>query len=160
MAAALTAVVREQGPPHAIIAHSAGCNATFFALRGGLRPGRLVFLAPMAQPTPYTVAFAATLGFGERVRTRMVDRIAAHAGAPWDDFDLPLLVTRFAPPPLLTVHDPADPMTRYADSVALAKVWPGADLVTTQELGHWRVLRDKAVVTRAVDFTTAKETAG
>ena len=113
----------------------------------------------MARPTPLTKRFAATLGFGERVRTRMVDRIAATATAPWADFDLPLQVTRIAPPPLLTVHDPADPEIPYPDSVALTTAWSGAEMVTTQGLGHWRVLRDKDVVARATDFTTAKESA-
>jgi pimeloyl-ACP methyl ester carboxylesterase len=79
------------------------------------------------------------------------------AGAPWDDFDMPTMVTRIAPPPLLTVHDPADRETRYADSVALAKAWPDAELLTVRDLGHWRILRDPAVITRAVDFVTARK---
>jgi pimeloyl-ACP methyl ester carboxylesterase len=155
MASALTAVAKEHGQPHAVIAHSLGSSAAFFALRGGLRPGRLVFLAPMTQPTPLTMVFAATLGFGERIRTRMMARVGVRAGAPWDDFDMPAAVTRISPPPLLTVHDPADRETRYADSVAIAQAWPDAELVTVQDLGHWRILRDQAVVTRAVDFATS-----
>ncbi|HEX6356259.1 alpha/beta fold hydrolase [Actinophytocola sp.] len=158
MSRALTAVVKKHGQPHALIAHSVGCNSTFYALRGGLRPGRLVFLAPMAQPTPMTMVFAATLGFGERIRTGMIRRVAQRAGAPWEDFDLPPLVTRIAPPPLLAFHDPADRTTRYADSVALAKVWPEAELVTVTGVGHRPILRDPDTVTRAVDFVTTKET--
>jgi pimeloyl-ACP methyl ester carboxylesterase len=156
MARALTAVVKEHGQAHAVIAHSAGASSTFYALRGGLRPTRLVFLAPMAQPTELTMVFAATLGFGERIRTRMTERVGHTAGAPWDDFDMPTLVGRITAPPLLTVHDPADRETRYADSVALAKVWPEAELVTVKELGHWRILRDANTITRAVEFVTAK----
>jgi pimeloyl-ACP methyl ester carboxylesterase len=152
MTSALTAVVKEYGQPHAVIAHSAGCNATFFALRDGLRPSRLVFLAPMAQPTPMTMVFAATLGFGERIRTGMMRRVAERAGTPWDDFELPPLVTRIAPPPLLAVHDPADRVIRYADSVALNKVWPDSELVTVKGLGHRGVLRDPDTITRAVEF--------
>lgn len=154
MADALVAVVREHGEPHAVIAHSLGCASTFFALRGGVRPSRLVFLAPMAQPTPYTTVFAATLGFGERIRTRMMARIAARVATPWDDFDMPTQVARIAAPPLLTVHDPADRETRYADSVALAETWPDAELVTVKELGHWRLLRDQDTIARAVAFVT------
>lgn len=154
MASAFTAVVKEHGQPHAVIAHSLGAASTFFALRGGVHPARLVFLAPMTQPTPLTFVFAATFGFGERIRTRMTERVAATAGAPWDDFDMPTQVTRIAPPPLLTVHDPADRETRYADSVAIAKAWPGAELVTVKELGHWRLLRDQETITRAVGFVT------
>jgi pimeloyl-ACP methyl ester carboxylesterase len=152
MTRALVAVVKEFGQPHAVIAHSAGCNATFFALRDGLRPNRLVFLAPMAQPTPMTMVFAATLGFGERIRTGMMRRVAERAGTPWDDFELPPLVTRIAPPPLLAVHDPADRVIRYADSVALDKVWPDSELVTVKGKGHRGILRDPDTVTRAVEF--------
>jgi pimeloyl-ACP methyl ester carboxylesterase len=154
MARALTAVVKEHGQPHAVIAHSIGCNATFFALRGGLRPSRLVFFAPMTQPTPVTMVFAATLGFGERIRTGMMRRVAERAGAPWDDFELPPLVKRITAPPLLAVHDPADRVTRYADSVAIAKVWPDAELVSVPGKGHQGILRDPDLVTRAVDFVT------
>lgn len=156
MARSLTAVVKEHGQPHAVIAHSAGASSTFYALRGGLRPARLVFLAPMTQPTELTKVFAATLGFGERIRTGMTRRVGEKAGAPWDDFDMPTMVTRIAPPPLLTVHDPADRETRYADSVAIAKVWPDAEMITAKGLGHWRVLRDENTIIRAVDFVTSK----
>lgn len=156
MARALTEVAREHGEPHAIIAHSAGAMATFYALRDGLRPERLVFLAPMAQPTELTKVVAATLGYGERIRTGMMRRVGEKAGAPWSDFDMATQVTRIAPPPLLTVHDPADRETRYADSVALAKVWPDAELITVKGLGHWRVLRDPDTVKRAVDFVTSR----
>lgn len=154
MARALTEVVREHGEPHAVIAHSAGASSTFYALRDGLRPARLVFLAPMAQPDNLTRAFAATLGFGDRVRTGMMRRVGEIAGAPWTDFDMPTQVTRIAPPPLLTVHDPADREIAYADSIALANAWPSAKLVTADGVGHWRILRDRDTITRAVDFVT------
>ena len=42
--------------------------------------GRLVFVAPMADPLPYTRTFAGRLGFGERVRTRLVARIERRVG--------------------------------------------------------------------------------
>lgn len=156
MARSLTEVVREHGRPHAVIAHSAGASSTFYALRDGLRPDKLVFLAPMAQPTELTKVFAATLGFGERIRTGMMRRVGEKAGAPWTDFDMPTQVTRIAPPPLLTVHDPADRETRYADSLALSRVWPDAELNTVKGLGHWRILRDDETIKRAVDFVTSR----
>lgn len=154
MAAALEAVVAAHGPAHAIIAHSLGANSTFFALRKGMWAGRLVFLAPMTQPLPYTSLFSAALGFDQRVRSRMVDRVARRTGLPWSAFDIPSQVADVAAPPLLTVHDANDRETRYADSVALAKAWPGAELVTVRGLGHWRLLRDPATVARAVGFVT------
>lgn len=154
MAAALEAVVEVHGPAHAVVAHSLGCNAVFFALRRGLRVGRLVFLAPMTQPMPYTAIFGAMLGFDRRIRTRMVERVARLVGQPWSAFDLPSQVADVAVPPLLAVHDPNDRETRYADSAELVKVWPDATLHMVRDLGHWRVLRDADTVRRAVDFVT------
>lgn len=155
MAAALEAVVAAHGPAHAIVAHSLGANSTFHALRRGMWAGRLVFLAPMTQPLPYAALFGAALGFDHRVRSRMIGRVARRTGLPWSAFDIPSQVADMAAPPLLTVHDPNDRETRYADSVALAKAWPGAELATVPGVGHWRVLHDPAVVERAVRFLTA-----
>jgi pimeloyl-ACP methyl ester carboxylesterase len=157
MADALTAVVAEHGPAHAIIAHSLGSAGVFYALRHGLAARRLVFLAPMTQPEPYTILFSAALGFGERIRLRMQDRVAARVGVPWTDFDMPRWADRLDPrPSLLLVHDPRDRETRYADSIALHKAWPGAQLRTVTELGHWRILRDPSVVGEAISFVAAK----
>jgi pimeloyl-ACP methyl ester carboxylesterase len=155
MASALDAAVAAHGPAHAIVAHSLGANATFYALRRGLWAGRLVFLAPMTQPVPYTALFGAALGFGERTRTRMVDRVARRVGVPWSAFDIPSHLDDVVAAPLLTVHDPNDRETRYADSVALAKTWPGAELVVAKGLGHRRLLRDADTIARAVGFVTA-----
>lgn len=154
MADALTAVMAEHGPARAVIAHSIGSAATFFALRHGITADRLVFLAPMTQPTPYTVLFGAMLGFDERIRTRMQARVARRVGVPWSDFDVPSQVEqgRVVTPPLLLVHDPRDRETRYADSLAVTSVWPGAELLTVNDLGHWRILRDPETVSRVVTF--------
>jgi hypothetical protein len=38
---------------------------------------------------------------------------------------------------------------------AIAAAWPGAELVTTEGLGHRRILRDPAVVARVTDFLAA-----
>ena len=161
MAAAFEAVVAAHGPAHAVVAHSLGANATFYALHRGLPAGRLVFLAPMTQPMPYTALFSAALGFDRRIRDRMVARVARRAGEPWSAFDVPGRVADLpAPPPLLTFHDPNDRETRYADSVALRKSWPGAELVTVKGLGHWRLLRDPETVARAVGFVTAAAARG
>jgi hypothetical protein len=145
--------VTEHGPAHAVIAHSLGCVAAFYAMRDGLAAGRVVFLAPMAQPEPYTILFAAGLGFGERIRIGMRERVARRVGVPWSDFDMPSKVGELdAPPPLLLVHDPRDRETRYADSVAVHKVWPDATLRTATGVGHWRVLRDQDTVAQVIAF--------
>jgi pimeloyl-ACP methyl ester carboxylesterase len=152
LADTLAAVVAANGPAHAVVAHSLGATAAAFALRQGLPVGRLVFVSPMADPLPYTRAFAARLGFGERIRTRLVARVERRIGMPMPVFDVPAMAQRVATPPLLLLHDRLDAETAWADSEAIARTWPGARLVTTTGLGHRRILRAPAVVAEVIRF--------
>ncbi len=78
-----------QGPgPRGGRAHSLGATAAAFALRGGLPVERAAFLALMADPLPYTRTVRGRLGFGERVRTRLVDRIERRVGLAPSAFDV------------------------------------------------------------------------
>jgi pimeloyl-ACP methyl ester carboxylesterase len=157
---ALEAVVAANGPAHALVAHSLGATAAAFAIRGGLPVERAAFLAPMADPLPYTRTFAARLGFGERVRTRLVDRLERRVGLPLSAFDVPAMAREVATPPLLLVHDRQDAETAWSDSAAIAHAWPDARLVTTSGLGHRRLLRAPAVVAEVVGFVAAPVAAG
>jgi pimeloyl-ACP methyl ester carboxylesterase len=152
---ALAAVVAANGPAHGVVAHSLGATAAAYALRQGLAVGRMVFVAPMADPLPYTRAFAGRLGFGERVRGRLVRRVERRVGMPMSAFDVPAMARNLATPPLLLVHDRQDAETSWADSAAIAQTWPATRLVTTTGLGHRRLLRDPAVVAEVAGFLAA-----
>ena len=151
-AAALRAVVDAHGPAHAVVAHSLGCSAVATALRDGLAAERVVFLAPMADPRPYTRDFAGRLGFGERVRSRMVERIERRVGVPMSHFDLPAMARQMVTPPLLVVHDRDDREVRWSGGRDLSRAWPAARLLLTSGLGHRRILRDPGVVAQVVEF--------
>ena len=160
LADALAAVVADMGPAHAVVAHSLGATAAAFALRDGLPVERAAFVAPMADPLPYTRVFAGRLGFGERVRTRLVDRIERRVGLPLSAFDVPAMAEQVATPPLLLVHDRQDAETGWSDSAAIARSWPRSRLVTTVGLGHRRILRAPAVIAEVVEFVAAPVAAG
>jgi pimeloyl-ACP methyl ester carboxylesterase len=157
LAAAVAAVAAAHGPATAVVAHSLGATATALAMRDGLTADRAVFVSPMADPLPYTRAFAARLGFGERVRTRMVGRIERRVAMPMSAFAVPAVAAQVATPPLLLVHDRQDSETGWSDSAAIARAWPQARLVTTSGLGHRRILRDPAVVAEIADFVAGAD---
>ena len=152
LADALAAVVAANGPAHAVVAHSLGATAAAVAIRRGLPVERAAFVAPMADPLPYTRTFAGRLGFGERVRTRLVGRIERRVGMPLSAFDVPAMAGQVPTPPLLLVHDRLDAETGWSDSAAIAASWPQARLVTTSGLGHRRILCAPAVVREVVEF--------
>lgn len=151
-AEALSAVVARHGEPYAVIAHSGGCAAVAYAIRDGLHTDRLVFVAPMAHPMNYSHQLAATLGFGERTRTRLVRRVEQRFGIPSAYFDIPPVAASVDTPPVLLLHDQDDSETALSESEAIRQTWPASRLVTTRGLGHRRILRDPDVVAQAVSF--------
>jgi pimeloyl-ACP methyl ester carboxylesterase len=152
LAAALRAVAAVHGPAHAVVAHSLGCAATALALRDGLAAARAVLVAPFVDVVPYTHEFARRLGFGERVRARMVRRFERRLGVPMSHFELTGMARQMTPPPVLVVHDRDDRETAWSSGRDLSRAWPGARLLTTSGLGHRRILSDPGVVAEVVRF--------
>jgi hypothetical protein len=74
-------------------------------------------------------------------------------GYPVAGVDVRVLSTLVQPVPLLVIHDRLDRETSHSDSVQLVANWPApARLLSTDGLGHRRILLDKNVVNAAVDF--------
>jgi pimeloyl-ACP methyl ester carboxylesterase len=156
---ALAAVVRHLGPAHAVVAHSLGAAAVAFAMREGLRVGRLAFVGPPANPLTWVDVFARRLGLGAGVLAEMKRRSEERIQARWED--LPLVPMRGVPdpPPLLVVHDRDDREVAWSDGASVAAAWPGARLMDTAGLGHRRVLRDPDVVETIAAFVAGDEDA-
>ncbi|HEY0140481.1 MAG TPA: alpha/beta fold hydrolase [Thermoanaerobaculia bacterium] len=140
--------------PHAVIAHSLGCAATTLALRDGLEVQRLVFVAPPLNPVEYTARFAEILELQQPILDRMRARIEERFLRKWSDYSLEE-TARELRTPLLIFHDREDQDTFYREGAALAEVWQGARLVTTEGLGHRRILRDAKVIEAATSFIAA-----
>ena len=152
-AGALRAMVEAFGPAEAVIAHSLGAAATARALGEGLSVGRVVFIAPPADPADWTRRFADRLGLAPEVLGAMQARSERRLGVLWSDLD----VRRLGPAltmPLLVIHDRGDDDVPYSDGAAIVEACPNARLITTHGLGHRRILRDPAVVGKAVSFVS------
>ncbi|HSK26229.1 MAG TPA: alpha/beta hydrolase [Jiangellales bacterium] len=150
--AALRAVVAAHGPAYGVVAHSLGAMAAAVAMREGVVPRRAVYVAPMADAASYTLGFTRMLGAGYRTWERFIARLEHRFDRPLSWFDMTAAAREASTPPLLVVHDREDRETRWAASEAVVRDWPGARLVTTQGLGHNRLLADPLVVTEAVGF--------
>ncbi len=150
---ALRAVVDATAEPHAILAHSLGCAAATLALRDGLTANRLVFIAPPLEPVDYTARFGEILDLDREIVDRMRRRIEDRFLRKWSDYSLGL-TAREMTTPLLIVHDREDRETYWSEGNALAEIWRGARLITTNGLGHRRVLRESAVIEEATRFIT------
>ena len=153
-AAAVRAMVHHLGGVEAIVAHSAGAAAVTAALgQPGteLPVGRLVYLAPSVDMIGITERFAHLSGFPMAVVDRMREGIETQYGVLFRE----LAGVAIAPQlrqPLLVIHDRDDREIALAEGEALVRSWRGSELVVTEGLGHYRLLRDDRVVARGVTF--------
>lgn len=154
IAAALRTAVDLHGAPHAIVAHSFGAAATTLALNAGTGAGRVVLLAPPANLGGFIDRFGTMVGASRAVMTRTRDLVARRLGMPWSAFSLESLAGRQTAPALV-IHDRDDQEVKIDEGEAVARTWPGAELVVTRGLGHWRILRDAGVLHRVVSWVSA-----
>ena len=150
---ALDAVFARFGPAEAVVAHSLGTISTYLTLRfGWLSTRRLVLIAPMVVAEPLFDQFQRVLGFGSRTRRAFDRHLDEFVGVPMTEFDAIVQASHVDPVATLVVHDRGDRQTPYADAVRLVESLPEARLVTTDGLGHRRILKDAAVVHQVVSF--------
>lgn len=150
---ALDAVGMRFGPAKAVVAHSMGAVASLLTLRyGRLSAERLVLLAPMSRYATQFDAFQQFFGIGPRTRRRVDRLVGRRVGVAAEEFDVAVLADRVEPLPTLVVHDRQDRQTSYDESLALVRGLPDARLVTTNGLGHHRVLREPRVIDAVAAF--------
>jgi pimeloyl-ACP methyl ester carboxylesterase len=153
-AKALDAVFCRFGPAEAVIAHSMGTISTYLAIRyGWLGTERLVFVAPMVQFTGLLDQFQEVLGFGPRSRRVLEREVKDFVGIPVREFDARFQAAYVDPLPTLVLTDRGDRQTPYADVVHFAETID-APLITTEGLGHRKILRDPETVRTIVEFVT------
>ena len=96
---------------------------------------------------------------GPRVRGAFDRAVDEFVGVPLNEFDARVQARHVDALPTLVITDRGDRQTPYADVVDFAGTI-GAPLVTTEGLGHRKILRDPAVVERVVEFVGAKSELG
>jgi pimeloyl-ACP methyl ester carboxylesterase len=164
-AAALAAVAESVGPAHAVIGHSLGGAAGALAIRRGMPANRAVLIGAPADPAQFFDLFMDRLGIPERLHGRVRAEVERRYGFEWSDLAVAApSKSRLGGTevPALVVHDAGDLEVEASNAIRIADAWPGAEVVTTQGLGHQRVLRHASVVERVVGWLSsgarAKET--
>ena len=150
---ALRKLHEQTGPPRAVICHSFGGVALLYAMSKGLRVSHLI---NVASPTlgdevisTYLRALNASPATGTAFKKWLFDKY----GKTFDEFSGLHLIQQIGYPfSLLLVYDEDDQEVTIAHAHALRQVFPSAQLLQTQGLGHNRVLKDDAVVETCLRF--------
>ncbi|MEU1484825.1 alpha/beta fold hydrolase [Streptomyces sp. NPDC005752] len=153
-ARAVEAADKRYGPFHAVVAHSMGAAATTYAMSRGVTLERAVFINPISSYTSLWRRSGEVMQVSPEAIALVRSRAEEWLDISFDAIE-PAVVARDFTSRLLVVHDENDPESPITDSETLVAAWERGELMRVRDLGHTRVLRDDAVVRRAVDFLTA-----
>jgi pimeloyl-ACP methyl ester carboxylesterase len=153
-AAAVRAVADAMGPFDAVVTHSFGGPASVLALEGGLAIARAVLIAPPMALELSIARNVARVGAGPHVAAAIAARIAAQSPNGLAYYDMrrsaPAMRAR-----ALFVHSIDDPETDFQNSRTLADLWPDAQLLLTDGMGHRAIAMDASIIARIVEFLEA-----
>ncbi len=154
-AGALAAVAAQHSNVRHVIAHSLGGVAAAIALSRGLTLQSAVLVSPPSDLVGYSRRFARWYWMPETLRRAMQAAIEERFGLRWFEIEVPRLAPRLKTPALV-VHDRGDGMVPWTQGAALARAWPGARLLSTEGLGHGRILESDITLRAAADFISGR----
>lgn len=135
----------------AIIAHSFGGGCTVLAASRGLEVKSLVLVASPAFYDRVVQFFSKSLGLSKKSEEHFEKLITKFAGIHPKELNIGKIGSGLHLP-IMVVHDEGDTAVNYLSATAIASTWPGARLLTTQGLGHRRILKDPKVLGEVADF--------
>lgn len=143
-----------EAPFAGVIAHSVGSAAALYAYAHGVHTAASVQLCGPSSLTRVLHGVARANGLDSAGRALLVQRLESRLGVPLSSMNLSEL-NHGLRHPALVIHDAQDTELHVGESRALVKAWPQATLLLVEGLGHRRLLRDAAIISRAADFLLA-----
>ncbi|MGB3810727.1 MAG: alpha/beta fold hydrolase [Parvibaculum sp.] len=149
--AAVRAVAEACGPIDTIVAHSYGCPVSMQAMTDGLSIKRVALIATPIPKMSQRWARAERRGVSPEVIERAIAIFAERQSGQPPAYDMEEAAANMTAKALF-VHSLDDEDCPASNSQALKRIWPGAKLALTDELGHRLIAQDSAMLDRVVDF--------
>jgi pimeloyl-ACP methyl ester carboxylesterase len=152
----LAEVAWHHGEVRAVVGHSLGATAAAMAHAWKkFDVKKLVLISPPSDLVGYSRRFARWHWMPEPLRGAMQAAIEERYGIGWEELELVRVAPRLGAEALV-IHDRDDRVVPWKQGAALAQHWSGARLVTTQGLGHRRILQDESVAAAIADFIAGR----
>ncbi len=158
VASTIAAIAQMQAPVSALIGHSFGCGTALLAIDRYHVPSDKVVLFSCFTDTHWiTERFADAFSISEEVIAAMRDeamrRFAHHFDTPWDWLQIsPVNTISRVTGDLLLIHDRHDAEVPYDHAQKLLEIAPHARLLTTEKLGHKKILMNRRCIDACIEL--------
>ncbi|KZV42196.1 Sterol reductase/lamin B receptor (ISS) [Dorcoceras hygrometricum] len=149
--ATLRAVGRHYGEAALAVGHSLGGAALALAQDEDWHAQRLVLVAPAADMADAASRYFRLVHLGEHLRQAFYDWLLRRTGISVEQLEVHRHLPALGQPALI-VHDLEDTDVPWSEGERYARYWAGARLLTTQGLGHRRVLDAPEVIAASLAF--------
>jgi pimeloyl-ACP methyl ester carboxylesterase len=143
------------GGVKAVIGHSLGGAGAALAHARGLPLESVVLVSPPADLVGYSRRFARWYWIPESIRRSMQAAIEERYGVAWEELEVARLAPRLGARALV-IHDRDDRIVPWTQGARVAGLWPKARLLSTDGLGHGRILADEGVARAAAEFISGR----
>ncbi|WP_217200717.1 alpha/beta hydrolase [Streptomyces buecherae] len=154
--AIVTALHDRYGTFEGLVAHSLGVLGSFYALHHGVRAERIVTVSGVCDFDFLIEEFSSELRLRDQLTERLRDQVDRRLFPDVPSERTPFSVTHAVASvhaPLLVVHDEGDTRIDVSQGRRIAAAFgERAQLITTRDLGHRRILGDADVVRTVLDF--------
>jgi pimeloyl-ACP methyl ester carboxylesterase len=149
--ATLRAIGRHYGEAALAVGHSLGGAALALAQDEDWHARRLVLVAPAADMADAASRYFRLVHLGEHLRQAFYDWLLRRTGISVEQLEVHRHLPALGQPALI-VHDLEDADVPWSEGERYARYWAGARLLTTQGLGHRRVLDAPEVIAASLAF--------
>lgn len=136
-----------------LVGHSMGCTAISANLQWFPWIQKVALMAPHANLETEMMGWITSRGLTTEMVRSLVSWLETRYELSFSKINLDQVGSAVSSDVLL-IHDEDDDATNVKNSVKLAGIIPGAELFTTQGLGHYRMVRDPLIRGRIVDWMT------
>ena len=136
---------------HSLIAHSFGGGCCVLAATRGLKTKSLVLIASPAFYERVVQFFGKSFGLNNKSQTALEELVTKASGMKPADLNIAKLATSLTIP-MLVVHDKDDNAVDYMSALAITEAYKGARLITTEGLGHRRILKNPKIISEVTEF--------
>ena len=147
----IRAVGGHYGPAELAIGHSLGGTALTLAQDECWHAKRLILIAPAADVMDAASRFFSFVRLGQHLFNPFLGWLERRTGVPVVDLQVHQHLSKLGQPGLI-VHDLEDADVPWGEGERYARYWQSSRLLTTQGLGHHRVLDAPEVIQASLAF--------